>query len=278
MKSIKLSDSEVSALKSSMEEMNIKSDNLKSDNEDLRIKHDNYNFILYKSNALVFKDNEIMNNFLKSILKSASPFNFVIGSDEVGKGEWYGPLVVVAVGMKPDNLIKYRLSGIKDSKSLSKRKIKKLSEELLNDESIRFEKIVLLPKSYNDLYLEFTKENKNLNDLMAWAHSRAIENLLKRIKSSELKIKITIDKFDLQKMDQRLEKIKAPNINIIQKSKGESEIPVAIAAILAKQFFEDELDVLNEEFNINLKRANPNNLSKEILYNVSKLHFSNVPF
>jgi ribonuclease HIII len=278
MKSIKLSNFEFSEFKKYFKNKEFEKESLKSDNEALRIKNNDYNFILYKSNSLVFKDTEKMRELLNEILKEASPFNFIIGSDEAGKGEWYGPLVIVAVGVKPDNLINYRFSGVKDSKSLSKRKIKKLSEEFLNDDSIKFERIVLSPNTYNDLYFKFTKEDKNLNDLMAWAHSKAIENLLKRLKSSDQKIKIIIDKFDFKKLDKRLEFIKDQNIKIIQKTKGESEIPVAMAAILAKQFFEDEIEVLNEKYDIKLKKEDPEELSKEILYDVAKVHFKNVPF
>ncbi|TFF88216.1 MAG: hypothetical protein EU550_01725 [Promethearchaeota archaeon] len=79
-------------------------------------------------------------------------------------------------------------------------------------------------------------------------------------------------------MDKRLEKIKAPNIKILQKTKGESEISVAVAAILAKQFFEDEVVRLNEEYDLNLKKEDPKDISKEILYKVAKVHFKNVPF
>jgi ribonuclease HIII len=278
MKSIKLSSSEVSQLKNYLKEQGIEKEELKSEDEDLRIKYQDYNFILYKSKSLVFKDNKETIDLLEKFLKKTSSFNFVIGADETGKGEWYGPLVIVAVGMRPDNLIDYRLAGVKDSKSLSKRKIRKLSERLLNDENIRFEKVVLNPETYNDLYIEFSKEDKNLNDLMAWGHSKAIGDLLKRLKSEDQKIEIIIDKFDFDKLDKRLEKIKAPNIKILQKTKGESEIPVAIAAILAKQFFENEVVRLNEEYDLNLKKEDPKDISKETLYKVAKVHFKNVPF
>lgn len=80
------------------------------------------------------------------------------------------------------------------------------------------------------------------------------------------------------KTDYRLKNIKSNNIKIIQKTKGESEIPVALASIIAKYYFERTLNELNEIYRLNLRKENPNNISKEILYKVAKIHFKNVPF
>ena len=59
---------------------------------------------------------------------------------------------------------------------------------------------------------------------------------------------MVIDKFDFEKTEFRLEKVDRTNVEIIQKSKGESEIPVAAASIIAKYTFEKEVDKLNIKY------------------------------
>jgi len=124
-------------------------------------------------------------------------------------------------------------------------------------------------------------ENKNLNDLMAWAHSAVIKDVLSEINYGGIRLKIIIDKFDYKKTEYRLRDLKSSNLKIIQKSKGESEIPVALASIIAKYYFEQEVKFLNQQYNVDLKRMSPQfleNLPKKMVYNIAKIHFKNVPF
>jgi len=88
--------------------------------------------------------------------------------------------------------------------------------------------------------------------------------------------KVVIDKFDYDKTEYRLEKVDRTNVEIIQKSKGESEIPVAAASIIAKYTFEKEVDKLNEKYRIDLRKSQPKDIDKSILPFVAKLHFKNV--
>ena len=65
-------------------------------------------------------------------------------------------------------------------------------------------------------------------------------------------------------------------IDIIQKSKGETEIPVAAASVLAKALFEERVNKLNERFNVSLRVSNPSEIDPDILPFVAKIHFKNV--
>lgn len=88
--------------------------------------------------------------------------------------------------------------------------------------------------------------------------------------------KVIIDKFDIRATDLRLGKVKKFGVEIIQKSKGESEIPVAAASVLAKLLFEDEVNFLNKKYAINLRTSEPRGIPMEILPYVAKTHFKNV--
>jgi|SRR2546429_4255682 len=90
--------------------------------------------------------------------------------------------------------------------------------------------------------------------------------------------KIVIDKFDVKKTDLRLEsaKVKSENVEIIQSSKGDTELPVSVASIIAKSLFEKKVDDLNKIVGVDLRSAKPKDIDPEVLPTVAKLHFSNV--
>lgn len=119
-----------------------------------------------------------------------------------------------------------------------------------------------------------------MNDLLAWAHSEVVKDLLEQVKTEE--VEVVIDKFDFLKTDSRLlgesrKRIVDQNkIKVVQKSKGESEMPVAAASIIAKFIFEEEVEKLYSKFNVDLKTVTPSGVPKESLRKVAKTHFQNV--
>ena len=113
---------------------------------------------------------------------------------------------------------------------------------------------------------------------MAWAHATAIKDVLSLVSDESTKIKIIIDKFDAEKTDLRLQraKVKQPNIEVIQSSKGDTELPVSAASILAKHSFEERVDQLNEKFDVDLRNNVPESLDREKLPYLAKTHFKNI--
>ena len=281
MKSIQLTEIEASKLEELISSRKIIIQKSKSQYEKIRIKEGNLNFILYNTLKLSFEESDDMLKLINEISAKEMFYEYIVGSDETGKGEWYGPLVVVALALKSNQINEYRLWGATDSKSLPISKIYDLAMKVIAERGVLFHKLILRPKKYNDLYLKFMGENKNLNDLMAWAHSAVIKDVLSEINYGGIRLKIIIDKFDYKKTEYRLRDLKSSNLKIIQKSKGESEIPVALASIIAKYYFEQEVKFLNQQYNVDLKRMSPQfleNLPKKMVYNIAKIHFKNVPF
>ena len=160
-------------------------------------------------------------------------YEYTIGSDETGKGEWYGPLVITAVCTSDEENLKLKEIGVTDSKKLSRKQIMELHKKI-EKLNITYETIVLTPFSYNKLYDKFKKEGKNLNHLLAYLHSKAITNLLSQINTSN--VLVIIDKFDYKKMNEYLDVNRS--IKIIQESNGEKFIPVATSSIIAKYHYE----------------------------------------
>ncbi|HDI73362.1 MAG: hypothetical protein DRO76_03255 [Candidatus Altiarchaeales archaeon] len=275
MKSIFLSSEELQRLMNYVKRNGLREIKVKSRYEIFRIddKERDVGIIAYKTGMVVHNDTDSSRSIIRKIIEVERGYDYVLGTDEAGKGEWYGPLVVECVALTPDDMKGFREMGIRDSKKIDKRSLLEMGKELTRLKFIR-RPLILMPEIYNKKYEEFKKEGKTLNDMLAWAHSRAIKDLLSELEFENAKV--IIDKFDVKKIEFRLGDLKRENVEIIQKTKAETEIPVAAASVLAKFIFEKEVDGLNEKFGINLRKAKPEKIPAEILPKVAKLHFKNV--
>jgi len=268
-----LAINELNKLKEIIITKKLKETNPTSDYELLRIKDDEINLICYKSGKIVYENNPQTLEIIRQILVTDSKYDYELGSDEAGKGESFGPLVTVCVALRPEQITELRTIGVKDSKQLSPREIVRIAEEIKKKRTV-YRKIILQPEVYNNKIKELKKENKNLNELLAWTHARVIQNTLNTLNYNS--VKVVIDKFDVEKTYRRLSKLDKNKIKIIQKSRGESEIPVAVASILAKSFFEEEVSLMCRRYGINFRKINPAEIPKAIIDKVYKTHFKNI--
>jgi len=271
--SLALDKSEIEELKNYVQKIGLKKVRPKTEYELLRIKDGKINIVVYTSGKVVHNGTKESQQVIDAILKKEKTYDYILGSDEAGKGEWYGPLVVEGVALTPDLILESRRMGVRDSKSIAKPQLITLAKNLIKLKFAR-KLVILKPEIYNSKYKEFQSEGKTLNDMLAWAHSAAIKDLLKEIKFNNAKV--VIDKFDFQKTEYRLSNIDRTNLEIIQKTKGESEISVAAASIIAKYVFETNVDELNEKYAIDLKNITPAEIDPKILPFVAKTHFKNV--
>ncbi len=271
--SLELDKSEIEELKNYIEKIGLKKVRPKTEYELLRIKDGKISIVVYTSGKVVHNGTKGSQQVIDAILKKEKIYDYIIGSDEAGKGEWYGPLVVEGVALTPELIMECRRMGVRDSKSIAEKQLMNLAQKLVKQKFPR-KLVILKPEVYNSKYKEFQNEGKNLNDMLAWAHSAAIKDLLKEIKFNNAKV--VIDKFDFQKTEYRLSSVDRTNLEIIQKTKGESEISVALASIIAKHIFENEVDKLNKKYKIDLRKIKPAEIDPKILPLVAKLHFKNV--
>ncbi len=95
-------------------------------------------------------------------------------------------------------------------------------------------------------------------------------------------MEVIIDRFNFMKTESRLSskerkrQVDQSKINVIQMEKGECEIPVAAASIIAKRIFEDEARKLSEKYKIDFKTVSPEAVPSEILPMVAKTNFKNI--
>ena len=174
-----------------------------------------------------------------------------IGTDESGKGDFFGPLVVGGVMVETGTRQKLVTLGIRDSKKLGDARCRELAAEIRRICVGKYREVIIPPERYNTLYEEFRREGRNLNHLLAWGHARTIESLLE---GSPCRLAVT-DQFGNENyIRSRLMK-KGREIELIQEHRGERYLAVAAASILARDRFLEHLERLSGEAGLTLPKG-----------------------
>jgi len=199
----------------------------------------------YKSGKVVANSSGA-EGFLKRVaqtLERTDDETITIGSDEAGKGEWLGPLTVAAVALNEEQAAYLRSAGVMDSKELSPRMIGELAYEIESN-SLAIGSVVIPPKTFEQRLIEFHDEGKNLNDLLAWGHTKAIDGAYRKIVDNiSDEIRIVVDEFAEAKTRERLgSKLDLDSIELIQMHRAESITAVAAASIMARDLRDAWID------------------------------------
>ncbi len=168
-----------------------------------------------------------------------------IGTDESGKGDFFGPLVI-ASAMVDEKNAKYFLDlGIKDSKKLSDKKMLTLAVEI--KKNVPHSIIAISNQKYNELYSNM----KNLNKLLAWGHARAIENILEH---STCEYALS-DKFGDESLIKSALMKNGRTIRLEQMCKAESDIAVAAASVLARATFVQKMQDMENTYGVKFQKG-----------------------
>ena len=204
----------------------------------------------------------------------------IIGTDESGKGDYFGPLVSAGVYVDEQSAKELVACGVKDSKKATDSKNRELAQQIPKICKGRFAVIEISPEKYNDLYEQFRRESKNLNTLLAWGHAKAIEEVLSKVDCGiAMADQFADEKFITGKLQERGKKIR-----LVQMPKAERNIAVAAASVLSRARFLDKLSKLGSEYKMELQKGASNDViknakefvrtyGKETLRKVAKLHF-----
>jgi len=203
-----------------------------------------------------------------------SPEKGHIGTDESGKGDYFGPIVIAGVFLPDGQETVLGEFGVKDSKRTSDNRARELAEVIKR--GYAHSVVSIGPERYNELYLKL----RNLNRILAWGHSRAIENILERV---DCRLAIT-DQFGDRAFVLNALMKKGKRIELIQKPKAEEDMAVAAASILARAEFLNRLRFLSQDVGMELPKGASIlveeaglKLAKlrgpEILEKVAKTHF-----
>ena len=201
-----------------------------------------------------------------------------IGVDESGKGDFFGPLVIAGVYVDGEVARRLRDIGAVDSKRISSdERIFKIAADIRSIPGLAWEVIAINPGRYNELYSKFG----NLNRLLAWGHARVIENLLERVPGCQRAIS---DQFANPAVLQRAMQTRGREIELVQRTKAESDPAVAAASILAREAFvrwlKSEGQKFGQEFpkgvSEGVKKTAANLVEKhgsDVLLTLCKMHF-----
>lgn len=202
-----------------------------------------------------------------------------IGSDEVGTGDYFGPVVVCAAYVNIEDIKFLEELKVKDSKQTTDDYIRKIAPTIAK--KIDYELLVLSNKEYNEKY----KEIKNINKIKAIMHNKVLYTLHQRHSDCN---KIIIDEFAKENSYfNYLKEITNVERNLIFTPKAENKnMAVATAAILARFTFLEIMDKLSDKYHEPLLKGASSEVDKqaerliekygkEVLEDIAKLHFIN---
>ncbi len=203
-----------------------------------------------------------------------------VGSDEVGTGDYFGPLVVTASYVAKDKFSFLTDLGVRDSKKLTDEKIISIGPTLIK--KIPHTSIVLSNKEYND----FHRTDMNMNKIKAILHNKCLLSVIK--KENLVGVKVVVDQFEPPKsyyahLSQVPEKVN--QITFMTKAEDQC-LSVAVSSIISRYIFLKEMKKLNEKMGIVIPLGASSlvdevgvtlveKFGKDILYNIAKLNFKN---
>ncbi len=224
------------------------------------------------------KKSEKINTIKPDIYYSSS-----IGSDEVGTGDFFGPIVVTASFVSKCDIEFLEKLGVKDSKKLTDEQILDIVPKFIK--KIPYESYVLSNESYNE-YNKKYKEDINMNKIKSLLHNKVLYKLSNKIMNYD---HIIVDEFAKPYLYYNYLK-DVPNVvrNIEFFTKGEDKhLSVACASLISRYIFINEFDKLSKDVGFTIPKGAGNNvdeIGKQIinkfgfdkLKQIAKLNFKNI--
>ena len=200
------------------------------------------------------------------------------GSDEVGTGDYFGPVCVCASYVTQDNVDFLIKLGVRDSKQMSDTDMLKIGPLLM--ERIPHSLLIVPPQKYNRVH-----ESNNLNAIKAKLHNQAYINLAKKIELPSFKI---IDQFTPETSYYRYLKNEPQIIRDIHfETKAEDKyLSVAVGSIISRYGFLKTWEEMEKKYNMTLPKGSGDKVDivaqafverygLERLGEIAKLHFKN---
>ena len=205
-------------------------------------------------------------------------FHNTIGSDEVGTGDYFGPIVVTASYVKKEDIPFLENLKVKDSKKMTDEDILKITPQIIK--RIPYYTMILSNKEYNEKH-----EKVNLNAMKAILHNKALLEISKKYNDYDY---IVVDQFAEKPIYYHYLK-EVPNVqrNITFITKAEDQcLSVACSAIISRYVFLKQFDKMSKELGFTLPKGAGEKVDKigaeivkkygiNILNEISKISFKN---
>ncbi len=273
--SFKLDDKKIEQIKETFKEY-IKPNS--NEYVDTFIQKEDLTITIYKSRKVVFQGNDAF--FYASAYLDAKKTRQA-GSDEVGTGDVFGPVIVTAAIIEEDDYNFIEENHITDSKQLNDSFIRKIGPELRK--RFKHSLLILDNHTYNRVH-----ETDNLNAIKAKMHNKAYLNMM--AKGYQIPKAAYVDQFcSVDDYYRYLVSEKEVYHDLVFETKAESKYPaVAVASMISRYAFLEYMDALNKKYGIEFQRGSADletidkqirfmieKFGKDELANVAKLHFKN---
>jgi len=206
----------------------------------------------------------------------------VLGSDETGTGDYFGPITVAAVYVPSSKIALINELGVKDSKMLTDDYMRKIAPDLRA--ACVHSVLVLRNEKYNELQARGYSQGK----MKAMMHNRALKNALSKM-APEKPEHLLIDQFAERGVYYNYLKNEREIVrdDVLFSTKAEQlHVSVATASILARAAFLKEMDRLSEIAGIELLKGASAKVDalaariwrqqgEEFLKSITKWHFAN---
>lgn len=271
--SMKLSDEKIKKIKETFKEY-IK--NNPNEYIETFIQKDDLTISIYKSKKVVFQG--------KDALFYGSAFidfknNRQAGSDEVGTGDYFGPICVCACIVEENQFSMLNDLGVNDSKELNDTKIIEIAPILIKQ--LKHSLLIVDNSTYNKIH-----DSNNLNQIKAKLHNQAYINMIK--KGYDLPNACYVDQFTPEALYYSyLKDEKDVFHNLTFETKAESKYPsVAASSIIARYAFIKKMEELEKKYNMRFHKGAGDEVDldakkfvsiygNERLKEVAKIHFKN---
>lgn len=241
----------------------------------------------YNSNKVVFSGEgaEYHASFYTDIIPKnevkpqiAKKNQAMAGSDEVGTGDYFGPVIVCAAIIKEDDYQYLPLNEIADTKQITDDLVRKLAPIIMKQ--LNYSLLILDNRKYNTIH-----QTQNMNVIKSKLHNQAFINLESRYAMPDLCV---IDQF-LAAPSYYKHLAKEPKVfnKLTFETKAENKfLAVACAAIIARNAFLEVFDKFEAHYKMSFPKgagkkvdevaiAFVEEYGEEALYDVAKVHFIN---
>ena len=205
-----------------------------------------------------------------------------VGSDEVGTGDYFGPIVVTASYVNKNDVEKLKKLHVCDSKKLNDDLIRKIAPQITK--IVKYKSIILNNKEYNEKYSKET----NMNKIKAIMHNKALYELINEIKDNCEIDCVIIDEFAKEnRYYSYLEGASniVKNVTFITKAEDKN-LAVASSSIISRYIFLNEFDKMCDKYHLPLPKGASSSVDsigqelvekygKDVLNDVAKKNFSN---
>lgn len=172
-----------------------------------------------------------------------------IGSDEVGTGDFFGPIVVSATYVDKTNVDFLLDLGVKDSKKMSDSEIIKVVPEIIK--KIPYNTFVLTNKQYNEMY----SSDMNMNKMKAILHNKVLAGFANKEKYPyEYAV---VDQFENPRsyyFHLKDASFKVYNITFLTKAEDQC-LSVACASLISRYIFLREMDKISKDLGMVLPKG-----------------------